>query len=182
MKLAISLSRFVALGIKCFVVLSITVNTAIGETQQFAPCPSVDATYLGVPSQSVQLSLTVKQNNLVIQEHLSANQFKIHQVTFSRQDAANQHLSEACEITPLALTQGGDWGWHVLWQTADGVFYARVDGTAWVPSLPRRIIKQPAFDVSMTVDKEIITVRWKDSANSSQKQSIVSVNEGRSWD
>jgi hypothetical protein len=180
LKLTIFLSRFAVISIECFVLFSVVMNAALGNTQPYTACPTVGATFLGIPPKQAHLSLMVVQRNLVIQEQISPNQFKSHQVTFHKPDSLNEQLSEACEITPIALIQGANWGWHVLWQSSQGIYYARVDGEAWV-SVPKRLAEQQGVDVSMAVDKETVTVQWKTTTSSQQVQRAVSVDEGRSW-
>lgn len=161
-------------------------NIAWGYAQTYAPCSSVEATYLTAPSASTlpaakpKLSLVALKNVLVIQERVSDNQVKSHRVTFQTPSALSE-LSEVCEITPIALIQGGDWGWHVLWQTAKGIFYARVDGEAWVSSVPKRLAEH-GFDVRMQVIGEKLHVEWNTSVEQTQPYRVVSVDEGRNWE
>lgn len=157
------------------------VNIAWGNTQTYTACPSVDAAYVKTPPQSARLSLVVMQHNLVILEQISPNHFKNHPVTFYQSDTLPKQLSEACAMTPIALVQGGDWGWHVLWQSLQGIYYARVDGEAWVSSVPKLLSKSQAVDVNMQVDKTTVTVQWKTTTNPEITQRAVSMDEGRSW-
>lgn len=87
----------------------------------------------------------------------------------------------ACVYQPLALERGGDWGWHMVWQESDkGLFYARMDGEAWVSSPKKRIADNPAQQVEFQSDGQQLDISWRDEAG--QQFSRRSADEGRSWD
>lgn len=148
-------------------------------------CPSPAAVYTQTPPPN-QLSLSVISANtykqLAIIEWVTPETYQVHPITHQKQSATEAGAEERCPLNPLSLVQGGDWGWHVLWQSSQGVNYARVDGEAWVSSVPKRLVKQQAFEVSMEVEQHIVTVRWKTNAGDQQGQQVVSTDEGRSWD
>jgi len=58
---------------------------------------------------------------------------EVKRISFSGRESA-------CAYQPLAVERGGNWGWHMVWQESDkGLFYARMDGEAWVSSPKKRI-------------------------------------------
>lgn len=89
--------------------------------------------------------------------------------------------SSACHYRPLAVARGGDWGWHLLWSEQDrGVFYARIDGAAWVSSPSKKITAQPAEDVRLRVDGELLEISWQDADGRRARR--LSSDGGRSWE
>lgn len=86
-----------------------------------------------------------------------------------------------CAYQPLALERGGDWGWHMVWQEpGKGLFYARMDGEAWVLSPKKRITKSFVQQVEFQSDGQQLHISWQDAAG--QQANRRSVDEGRSWD
>jgi hypothetical protein len=87
----------------------------------------------------------------------------------------------ACAYQPLALERGGDWGWHMVWQEPDkGLFYARMDGEAWVSSPKKRIADLLVQQVEFQLDGQQLNISWQDETG--QQFSRRSADEGRSWD
>ena len=112
---------------------------------------------------------------------------QIKQVTFNR--GKNE---KSCYFKPLAFAQGGDgtnyWGWHMLWiephnlQTG-GLFYARMDGEAWVSSNPKHLTKLVPINPQFKLDKGMITVTWQQTESGvTSNMQATSNDEGRSWD
>lgn len=90
-----------------------------------------------------------------------------------------------CHFPAIAVLKGGDWGWHVVWASSgnQGVFYARVDGEAWVSSLPKKLSPDVAELVTLKVVQGKLTITAKYPANLNlAEQQFVSEDEGRSWD
>lgn len=89
--------------------------------------------------------------------------------------------TSACDIWPIALEQGGDWGWHLVWvEEGAGVFYARMDGEAWVSSPKKRIATVPASQIEFKVTDQILELHWLDADG--KHISRKSSDEGRYWD
>jgi len=90
-----------------------------------------------------------------------------------------------CHFPSFALLKGGDWGWHVVWTSSANrsVFYARVDGEAWVSSLPKRLSPEVAEQVTIAEreGKLIITASYAENLKTGM-QVFFSEDEGRSWD
>lgn len=99
---------------------------------------------------------------------------EIKRVSFSAKE-------DACAYRPLAIERGGDWGWHLVWSEQNsGVFYARMDGEAWVSSPRKSIAPLPVREVEFKVSGQHLIIRWHD--DTSQRFSRTSQDEGRSWD
>ena len=110
------------------------------------------------------------------------SQAKVKRVTFGRGDA-----STSCFFQPLAFAQGGEgntfWGWHMLWSEASGgLFYARMDGEAWISSLPKHLTKLAPINLQFNLDNQSISVTWQqvENGNNSNMQAL-SNDDGRSW-
>lgn len=90
-----------------------------------------------------------------------------------------------CHFPSFALIKGGDWGWHVVWTSSanHGVFYARVDGEAWVSSLPKKLSQAVAEQVTLKEmqGKLIITAKYRANLNLPD-ENFISDDEGRNWD
>lgn len=89
-----------------------------------------------------------------------------------------------CHFPTIAVLKGGDWGWHVVWASSanQGVFYARVDGEAWVSSLPKRLGRDVAELVTFKAVQGKLTITAKYPANLNlAEQQFVSEDEGRNW-
>ncbi|PKO64260.1 MAG: hypothetical protein CVU22_25085 [Betaproteobacteria bacterium HGW-Betaproteobacteria-16] len=99
---------------------------------------------------------------------------EIKRISFSGRESA-------CTYQPLVLQRGGDWGWHMVWQEpGKGLFYARMDGEAWVSSPKKRIVDQPVQQVEFQLDGQQLNISWQDETG--QQFSRRSADEGRSWD
>ncbi len=103
---------------------------------------------------------------------------QIKQVTFGR-----GQVQPACYFKPLAFEQGGDWGWHMLWAEPVGLYYARMDGEAWVSSNPKSLTKFTAINPQFKRQQNTITVTWQQLENGvTVNMQAISSDEGRSWD
>jgi hypothetical protein len=104
---------------------------------------------------------------------------EIKRVTFNRGQEA-----PSCYFQPLAFAQGGDWGWHMLWaETGGGLFYARMDGEAWVSSNPKQFTKFTAINPQFKLDGQTIKIIWQQVENgATANMQAISSDEGRSWD
>ena len=92
-----------------------------------------------------------------------------------------------CHFPAIAIIKGGDWGWHIAWSsnssTKAGVYYARLDGDAWVSSLPKKISVQTADTVELNEQAGILVLRY--TASHMHDANVVMVrsdDEGRSWE
>lgn len=116
---------------------------------------------------------------------------EIRQVTFGRGNSTNKE-AKTCFFQPLAFAQGGlgkeYWGWHMLWSETTssqtgGLYYARMDGKAWVSSLPKRLTKLAPINPQFKLDKDTIIVTWQQTENgATANMQATSNDEGRSWD
>jgi hypothetical protein len=90
-----------------------------------------------------------------------------------------------CHFPSFALLKGGDWGWHVVWTSSanQGVFYARVDGEAWVSSLPKKLSRAVAEQLAFKEIQGNLIITAKYPANLNlPDESFISDDEGRNWD
>lgn len=88
--------------------------------------------------------------------------------------------ASACHIQPIALERGGDWGWHLVWAEGDaGVFYARMDGEAWVSSPKKKIAELPASKIEFKLTNQTVELHWIDAVGN--QASRKSEDEGRYW-
>jgi hypothetical protein len=129
---------------------------------------------------SAQNNIETKQD-LVIVEPQSNTSGEIRRVTFGRGDAGN-----TCYFQPLVFTQGGEgesfWGWHMLWSEQTGLYYARMDGEAWVSSNPKRFTALSPIMPQFKLDYQNIVVSWQEIENGAMaKMQAVSDDEGRNW-
>jgi hypothetical protein len=107
---------------------------------------------------------------------------EIKRATFNRGQE-----TPSCYFQPLAFAQGGEgeqyWGWHMLWAEPVGLFYARMDGEAWVSSNPKRFTKLVALNPQFKLDGQNIIVTWQQVENGvTANLQAISSDEGRSWD
>ncbi len=116
----------------------------------------------------------------------------IKRVTFNR-----GKLKPNCFFKPVAFAQGGQnsqilaeqfWGWHMLWTEASknlpqGLFYARMDGEAWVSSNPKVLTKLAAINPQFNQQNQIISITWQQlEVGVTVNMRALSVDEGRSWE
>ncbi|HEY8085732.1 MAG TPA: hypothetical protein VIE69_09050 [Methylophilaceae bacterium] len=107
------------------------------------------------------------------------NHVTIHRATFG-----GLHL-DACPQPAPALAKGGDWGWHMAWFDGGdkaGVFYARMDGDAWVSS-PAKCFKQmQTAQPSLLAIGEHVWLAWQESNKQGANINVaMSDDGGRSW-
>lgn len=125
--------------------------------------------------------------DLVIQQKQSTLPAEIRRVTFGHGDATNSDTTKNCYFQPLAIVQGGEgnqyWGWHILWAEPQALFYGRVDGEAWVSSLPKRLTKLASINPQFKLDDQTILVTWQQVENGvTTNMQALSSDEGRSWE
>jgi hypothetical protein len=127
------------------------------------------------------------QIELAISETRKKTLLEPAQVTFNRNQA-----KASCFFTPIAFVQGGMredyWGWHMLWTEGDvkqsqGLFYARMDGEAWVSSAPKSLTKLNAINPQFSLHSQSLIVTWQQVENGvTANMQAVSNDEGRSWE
>ena len=154
-------------------------------TANNSSCSSIIANTANSQFTLTQHTLTDASQQLVITERAESMPTKIHQVTFGGHFI--KPLTSACIFTPLAFKQGGMdtnfWGWHMLWSQAEGLFYARMDGEAWVSSVPKRLTKLTPNNTQFKQEQDTITITWQQTENGLMaNMQAVSTDEGRSWE
>lgn len=144
------------------------------KAQAEAACPQ-EVRQQGAQGESVRLLVHAFEPgrfDLAMQAGEAAGE--LHRISFAGRE-------DACGYQPLALERGGDWGWHLVWlEPEKGVFYARMDGAAWVSSPKKRIADHPVRDVRFSMAGSQLTIGWQDAAGN--QHSRMSADEGRSWD
>lgn len=121
-----------------------------------------------------------------IRDHAMAELDGAAPVTVHRASFGGWKLG-ACPHQGPALAQGGDWGWHMAWfdgGAKPGLYYARMDGAAWVTSPAKRFgdLKQQASRPALASHGEQVWLVWKElTADSSLVKLALSADGGRSW-
>ena len=108
----------------------------------------------------------------------------IKRVTFDKKPSDK---SQTCAFQALAIAEGANekerWGWHLAWADAQKIYYARMDGEAWVSSLPKKFAAQNVSELRFTQSedsqaKNLLTLSWQAADGAYQIQSD---DEGRAW-
>ncbi|GAB7564601.1 hypothetical protein LG202_26410 [Methylobacillus methanolivorans] len=92
--------------------------------------------------------------------------------------------SLGCHFPLLAIVKGGQWGWHLVWMRMNkGVYYARMDGAAWVSSPPKRMSTDDVSYIELTSLNTQVNLNWLEIRNdgSSLLHQMMSDDEGRTW-
>lgn len=142
-------------------------------------CPALQANIHSASGAYVFKQFTFENvQDLVIIEPQS----QVHRVTFGRGDA-----SKVCSFRPLAFVQGSEgekyWGWHMLWTEPSGLYYARIDGEAWVSSSPKVLSKFTPINPQFKLSSQYISITWQQVENNViTNMQALSGDEGRSWE
>ena len=88
-----------------------------------------------------------------------------------------------CHFPATTIHKGGNWGWHVAWSSKvkPGLMVVRVDGDAWVSSVPKKLVSQPVDAIEFSEKDGLLTINYH-LFSDSLKHSIISSDEGRNWD
>lgn len=86
--------------------------------------------------------------------------------------------AKTCTYQALAIAEGVGWGWHLAWADAKAVYIARMDGEAWVSSVPKKIAAENTRELRFTQNAGLLTLNWQAGGAS---YSMQSGDEGRSW-
>lgn len=158
-------------------ILTLLLLATTGMAWADSRCVSVRA--VDAPIRVAQMDVGEGLQELAIVYQAANNKEKITRLSFAGSKETG------CHFPAIAVLKGGDWGWHVAWTSSanQGVFYARVDGEAWVSSLPKRLSREVAELVAFKElkDKLIITAKYPINLNLPEQQ-FFSEDEGRSWD
>ena len=87
-----------------------------------------------------------------------------------------------CHFPEVSVLKGGDWGWHVAWVSTakQALYYARVDGEAWVSSLPKKFASQLAEQVLLSEKSGQLSLSYQ-FLNEPRLQVLISEDEGRNF-
>ena len=158
-----------------FLILLVTTSLAWADAQ----CASFSASAGDAQIQVAQKVVDGGLQELAMIHSVAGGKEKIIRLSFAGSKETG------CHFPAVAVLKGGDWGWHVVWTSSAnrGVFYARVDGEAWVSSLPKRLSREVAELVAFKElkDKLIVTAKYPVNLNLPEQQ-FFSEDEGRSWD
>jgi len=114
--------------------------------------------------------------------NLEASSPAVHRASFGHWKV------DACPHHGPALARGGEWGYHMAWFDGgekSGLFYARMDGDAWVTSPAKRFgnASQQAGHPALASQGESVWLAWKEiSEQDSTIQIAFSSDGGRSWE
>ena len=181
-----------------FFALSFVAQSVVAQEN----CAALKANKIGDSSQEKyefkQYAFADGKTDLVIEQHLdeafanaSANVSgdppsdppgEVRRVTFGRGNS-----EKPCFFQPLAFAQGGQaeqyWGWHMLWSQPVGLYYARMDGEAWVSSNPKVLTQFVAINPQFSLHSQSLIVTWQQVENNvTANMQAISSDEGRSWD
>ena len=107
---------------------------------------------------------------------------KVHRASFG------DWKIDACPHHGPAIARGGDWGYHMAWFDGGdkaGLFYARMDGDAWVSSPAKRFgdANNQAGHPALISDGEQVWLAWKEMTDTLSLVKLARSNDGgRSWD
>lgn len=91
-----------------------------------------------------------------------------------------------CHYKSVVLVPGGSedqWGWHLAWASDQGLFYARMDGQAWVSSPPKRLSKASTSGVELIANGQELRLKWNEQHGDwAEVYQAMSFDEGRSWE
>lgn len=162
------------------------VNAEVTVTPNNSGCSCLTASKANTQYTLMQQTFADDSQELVIAEGNENLPAKIHQVTFGSKSTKTPSPN-SCFFIPLAFNEGGSgpnfWGWHLLWAEPTGLFYARMDGEAWVSSVPKRLSKLVTRDTQFKQENTVINITWQQTEDGlTTKMQAVSQDEGRSWD
>jgi hypothetical protein len=123
----------------------------------------------------------------LVMANVKHSPFDVKQITYSNDETISKR------ITPIALQQGGQWGWHVFWNESvahnkeseklSGFFYGRIDGESWVSSPPKRLSNYSPINPKFSLDNQKIIVTWQqENRDFTANMQAVSQDEGRTWE
>lgn len=163
----------------CLVVLQF-VFPIVAEANGDKDCPRAESVGTdGVPIEFGQYQFADGGSDLVLSRQ-TENGTDIKRVTYSG------GKSEGCLHNSVALAVGGgedQWGWHLAWAGNQGLFYARMDGEAWVSSPPKRLTTAAASEIKLQVHGPKLLLRWHEQhGDEVEVYQAVSQDEGRNWE
>lgn len=116
--------------------------------------------------------------DLVMATSLEGHLQGIRRVTYG----GSQNLG--CHFPLLAIVPGGSWGWHLVWMRMNkGVFYARMDGSAWVSSPPKRMTNADVSLIELNAVNNQVSLNWLEirTDGTSVPYRMFSDDDGRTW-
>ena len=154
-----------------FWLLSILLNVACAQATELEGCAATEVTdSLGVKLTFWQHKFEDGARDLV----MAQSPADIKRVTFNNM--------QNCAYQVLAIAEGANekerWGWHLAWSDNKTIYYARMDGEAWVSSVPKKIVAENVSQLHFAQSAGLLTLSWQAADGAYQMQSD---DEGRSW-
>lgn len=121
-----------------------------------------------------------------VRDHAIARLEPLGETRATRASFGNWQI-DACPHHGPALARGGDWGWHLAWYDGGekaGLYYARMDGAAWVSSPARRFgdAEAQAGHPALAALGERVWLVWKElDEHGALIRLARSADGGRSW-
>ncbi len=91
----------------------------------------------------------------------------------------NNRQNQACPYQVLAITQGVGWGWHLAWADSKRLYIARMDGEAWVSSVPKKIAIDHITKLQFIQNADTLFIQWETAKGVMYK--VQSDDDGRNW-
>lgn len=163
----------------CLVFLQIMLPLPALAGTEMDNCPRAESVGAdGVRVEFAQYQFPDGGVDLGLKVH-SANGVDIKRVTYGGDE------TQGCRYKSLVLVPGvseEQWGWHLVWAGAQGLFYARMDGQAWVSSPSKRLSTASTSHVELQAKGQQLRLQWQEQhGNSTQVYQAMSHDEGRSW-
>ena len=148
------------------------------HADEIADCAAAQASdESGQPIYFWQHTFADGTHDLVMAASADAQPPEIKRVTYGGGKEAG------CHYTGLALARGDDWGWHLAWADSRGLYYARMDGAAWVSSPSKRLSSSHIQQISLDISVSQVKLVWQEESGGAVKYfEAVSEDEGRSWE
>ena len=151
-----------------FWLLSILLNVAYVQATELEGCAATDVTdSQGAKFTFWQHAFENGARDLTMSPSPATD---IKRVTFNH--------TQGCVYQMLAIAEGLGWGWHLAWADAHTLYYARMDGEAWVSSVPKKIVAKNMSALHFAQNAGLLTLSWQAADGAYQMQSD---DEGRSW-
>ena len=150
-----------------FWLLSILLSVACVRAAEFEGCAAAEVTDShGAKFSFWQHTFESGARDLV----MAQSPDDIKRVTFNN--------TQGCAYRVLAIAEGASWGWHLAWVDAQKIYYARMDGEAWVSSVPKKIAAKDVSELHFSQSTGLLKLSWHAADGTYSMQSD---DEGRNW-
>ncbi|MFW5431623.1 MAG: hypothetical protein ACKE5M_00075 [Methylophilaceae bacterium] len=90
-----------------------------------------------------------------------------------------KHQNQTCPYQALAITEGVGWGWHLAWADSEILYIVRLDGEAWVSSIPKKVVVDHIDALQFIQNTGSLSIQWKTVEGETVQ--MQSEDDGRSW-